>query len=75
MKRKISSPPILAHFSIDDATYVTCDASEKEVEAVLTQIKQSIEKPIAFASQALTKQEKYSVEDREALTCLWACER
>ena len=27
LKRKIVSPPVLAHFSIDDAIYVTCDAS------------------------------------------------
>ncbi len=32
--------------------------------------------PVAFASRALTPAEqKYSVGEREALACLWACER
>ena len=76
MKRKIISPPVLAHFSIDDATYVTCDASGVAVGSVLTETKQGIEKPLAFASWALTDQEKkYLVGEREALACLWACER
>ncbi|ROL50856.1 Retrovirus-related Pol polyprotein from transposon opus [Anabarilius grahami] len=44
--------------------------------AVLSQVQEGVEKPIAFASQALNPTEqRYSVGEREALSCLCACER
>ncbi len=55
---------------------MTCDASAVAVGAVLSQLHDGIERPIAFASRALsTAEQKYSVGEREALACIWACER
>ncbi len=55
---------------------MTCDASATAIGAVLSQTQRGIEKPIAFASWALNQTEQcYSVWEREALACIWACER
>ncbi len=55
---------------------MTCDASAVAVGAVLSQLHDGIERPIAFASRALsTAEQKYSVGEREGLACIWACER
>ena len=68
--------PVLAHFSVTDKTFVTCDASGVAVGAVLSQLRDGVERPVAFASRALLEHErKYSVGEREALACIWACER
>lgn len=76
LKELLTSPPVLAHFSLDCPTLVTCDASATAAGAVLSQLQNGIERPVAFASRAfnLTEQ-KYSVGEREALACVWACER
>ncbi len=72
----LTSPPTLAHFDLSSPTLVTCDASAVAVGAVLSQLHDGIERPIAFASRALSSAEqKYSVGEREALACIWACER
>ena len=59
-----------------DKTFVTCDASGVAVGAVLSQLRDGVERLVAFASRALLENErKYSVGEREALACIWACER
>lgn len=76
LKMRITSPPVLACFSMKDPIFVTCDASGVAVGAVLSQLQEGCEKPIAFASRVLSEQErKYSVAEREALACIWACEK
>ena len=76
LKQQLTSPPVLAHFSLSCPTFVTCDASAAAVGAVLSQLHDGKERPIAFASRALTPTEqRYSVGEREALACVWACER
>lgn len=76
IKHQLTSPPTLTHFSLTAPTIVTCDASGVALGAVLSQTQEGEERPVAFASQALTPAEqKYSVGEREALACLWACER
>ena len=43
---------------------------------MLSQIQGGVERPVAFASRSLnTAEQKYSVGEREALACVWACER
>ena len=67
---------MLAYFDLASPTLVTCDVSATALGAVLCQLQNGMEKPIAFASRALSPNEqKYSVGEREALACAWACER
>ncbi len=76
LKELVTSAPTLAHFDIDMPIYVTCDASGNALGAVLSPIQDSMERPVAFTSRALSEAEKkYGVEEREALACMWACER
>ena len=76
LKEKITSAPILAHFSSEASTFITCDASGSAIGAVLSQEQGGVERPVSFASNALSPAEqKYSVGEREALACVWACEK
>ena len=76
IKRCIASPPVLAHFDVNADTYVTTDASAQALGALLSQRKDGVEKPVAFASRSLTPAErKYSAAEREALAAVWACEK
>ena len=76
LKTQLISPPVLTHFDLSSPTILTCDAANTDVGAVLSQRHQGMERPIAFVSRALSPAEqKYSVGEREALACVWACER
>ncbi|KAJ8332651.1 hypothetical protein SKAU_G00424400 [Synaphobranchus kaupii] len=76
LKSQLTSPPVLAHFDLASPTLVTCDASAMAIGAVMSQLQGEIERQIAFASRALSPTEqRYSLGEREALACLWACER
>ena len=78
IKRRLTSPPILAHFDTAAETSLTCDASSVGIAACLSQRRQgdSVERPVAFISRALSPTEqRYSASEREALACMWACER
>ena len=75
LKSQLTTPPVLAHFDPASPTLVTCDASAMAIGAVMSQLQGGVERPIAFASRALSPTEqRYSVGEREALACLWACE-
>ena len=66
LKAQLTSAPVLAHFDISSHTLVTCDTSAM---AVLSQIKNGVERPVAFASRALNQiEQRYSVW--EALACI-----
>ena len=77
IKPKIASPPTLRHFDVAaDETLVSCDASATALGACLSQKVGGVERPVAFASRVLSPAEsKYSASEREALACMWACER
>ncbi len=56
-------------------TIVTTDASNAGIGAVLSQIQNRREVPIAFASHTLSPTERrYAANEREALACVWALE-
>ncbi len=76
IKAKIASPPKLAHFDPEAETIVACDASATALGAALSQRIDGQERPVAFISRLLTPTERnYSASEREALACLWGCER
>ena len=74
LKQKIASP-ILAHFNSDAPTIVSADASGVALGAVLSQLIDGQEYPVAFALKTVSETERrYSAGEREALTCIFACE-
>lgn len=76
LKAQLTLPPVLAHFSTSGDTLVTCDSSATAIGAVLSKTQSGVERPIAFTSRALDLTEQwYSVGEREALACVWACGR
>jgi len=76
LESQLTSPPVLAHFDLASPTLIRCDASALAIGTVMSQLQGGVERPIAFASRALSPTEqRYLVGEREALTCHWACER
>lgn len=76
LKSQLTTSLILAHFDPNSLTIVTCYASTQALGAVLSQEQDGVERPVAFASRALTPTEqRYSVGERETLACVWATER
>uniref|UniRef100_A0A8C8DRB5 ribonuclease H n=1 Tax=Oryzias sinensis TaxID=183150 RepID=A0A8C8DRB5_9TELE len=77
LKTELSSPRVLASYSIDAKTCVAADASSYGLGAVLTQEqKDGTWRPVVFISRGLTPAEKhYAQIEKEALAVTWACER
>lgn len=75
VKAVLSSSPILHMFDPRLPVVVTTDASSCGLGAVLQQPHGDELRTVALASRTLSPLErKYSVGEREALACLWACE-
>ncbi|GFR72931.1 retrovirus-related Pol polyprotein from transposon 297 [Elysia marginata] len=56
-------------------TLITIETSDVGLGAVLSQTQQGDEVPIAYISHTLQpRQRSYAVIEKEALTCVWACE-
>ena len=67
---------VLAMFDPELETIVTTDASDVGLGAVLSQMHPEGERVVCFASSTLSPtQRRYSVSEREALACVWACEK
>ena len=77
LKTALTPAAVLAHFDPRLLMQVTTDASAVAIGAVLSQTQPNgYERPVAYASRTLTTAERaYSVFEREALACIWACER
>lgn len=75
LKRQLASAPILTSPDFGEPFYIQTDASDVGLGAVLFQVKDHFEHPIAYASRKLTKAEqKYSVTERECLAALFGVE-
>ena len=75
LKKMAAEKLSLYIFDANAETIVTTDASDVGIGAVLSQIQNRREVPIAFASHCLSPTErKYASNEREALACVWAVE-
>lgn len=76
LKLILTSDQVLAYPDFELPFILTTDASNYALGAVLAQIQNSLEKPIAFASRTLSKtEENYSTTEKEALAIMWAVEK
>ncbi|GBN73697.1 Transposon Tf2-9 polyprotein [Araneus ventricosus] len=73
LKKLLIGHPVLGHFQPEADTLIHSDASGYGIDAVLVQMQDGQEKPIAYASRSLTPAEKnYSTTEKECLAVIWA---
>ena len=72
IKQVLSAAPVLAYFDVNKPVTITCDASQSGLGALLLQD----DKPIAYASRALTDPEtRYAQIEKELLAVVFAFTR
>jgi len=73
MQNRLCTAPVLAYPHFDLPFILTTDASKLAVAAVLSQVQDSAERPIAYASREMTTAERnYSASEVEMLAFVWA---
>lgn len=73
LKRKLIQRPCLTPPNFNERFYLTCDASKTGFGAVLSQFKNGVEHPIAFASRTLKESEqKHASFHLEYMAMVWA---
>ena len=77
LKEDLSETPVLAHYQPERETVVSADSSSFGLGACILQKQDDgTNKPIAYASRALTATEqRYAMVEKEALAVTWALER
>jgi transposase InsO family protein len=77
LKRMITNPPVLVYPDFKQQMILTTDASGLGLGAVLSQKRDGVDRPIAYASRALSDVEKKRFKDSatglELLALEWAC--
>jgi hypothetical protein len=72
LKQLLTEAPVLQYYDVNKEVTIQCDASESGLEATLLQE----QKPVSFASRALTSAERnYAQIEKELLGIVFACER
>jgi hypothetical protein len=73
LKDKLCKAPVLAFPDFSLPFILTTDASKTTVAAILSQIKNGVERPISYVSLQLNKAEQaYSASESEMLALVWA---
>lgn len=73
LKQILATDQVLAYPQFDKPFILTTDASGYALGAVLSQLQENIERPIAFASRTLNDAEtRYATNEKEALAIIWA---
>lgn len=76
LKNFLVSAPVLTCPDFSRPFLLQTDASSTGLGAILSQVFEDGEKPIAYASRSLTRNEKnFSVTEQECLAVLWAIEK
>jgi hypothetical protein len=76
LKRQAADNLCVYIFDPTCPTFVTVDACDFGLGAVLSQIQNNKEVPISFASHTLQPHERrYATSEKECLACIWACEK
>ena len=76
LKSDLTKADTLAYFDSKAETRIIVDASPVGLGAVLTQTQNGVKRVVHYASRSLSDVERrYSQTEKEALACVWACER
>lgn len=76
IKKYLSTNPVLSMFDPELPVFVSTDASDYGLGAVLQQMDGPHVRTIAYASRTVSETERrYSMGEKIALACLWACEK
>jgi hypothetical protein len=78
LKHTLMSAPVLAYpdYSGQSQFVIDTDASDIGIAATLSQIRDGVERPIAYASRTLSKAElKWNTTEKEALAILYGCQQ
>lgn len=72
IKNALVSPQVLAYPDFEQPFILATDASGKAIGAVLSQIQDGRERPLAYASRTLNPAEtRYTITERELLAAVW----
>jgi hypothetical protein len=73
LKRALTSEQVLAYPDFKSEFILTTDASKTAAAAILSQVQEGVERPIAYASRQLnTAERNYSATELELLALTWA---
>jgi hypothetical protein len=73
MKDRLCTTPVLAYPNFEVPYILTTDASKVAIAAILSQVEDGKERPIAYASRQLNiAEQNYTVSEQEILALVWA---